>query len=94
MKFFLCLLALSLNTQAQTTSFNFERSKLDPTYDEPTLDGTDVPVEEINTAPSPVPQYEEALPGTIVPEEEAVDEKRPEKKTKRVKPYFQEEAAL
>lgn len=72
MKKLLFLLALgSFTCLAQNkTTFDFDRSKLDPTQEEPTLDGTEVPVEDINTAPSPVPEYEEeSLPGTIVPDE-------------------------
>jgi hypothetical protein len=67
--FVLSLCSFSLWSQNET-SFDFNRSKLDPTQDEPTLDGTRVPVEDINTAPSPVPEFEEeAFPGTIVPDE-------------------------
>jgi hypothetical protein len=66
--FLFSLFTFSLLAQNET-SFDFDRSKYDPTQDEPTLDGTRVPVEDINTAPSPVPEYEEALPGTIVPDE-------------------------
>ncbi len=63
------LLPLTLLAQYKT-SFDFNRSKFDPTEEEPTLDGTQVPVEDINTAPSPVPEFEEeAFPGTIVPDE-------------------------
>lgn len=80
--FLLCLISSAVMAQNKT-SFDFERSKLDPTQEEPTLDGTRIPVEDINTAPSPVPEYEEeALPGTIVPDE-GPKPARPRKKSSK-----------
>ena len=88
MKLFLCILTYSTLTYATQTNSNFERSKYDPTQEVPTMDGTQIPLEDFNTAPSPVPEFEEeALPGTIVPEEPSTDtelrQRRPKRKEKQ-----------
>ena len=83
-KFLFALTFISLSAWAnQEASYDFNRSKHDPTYEEPKLEGTQVPIEDINTAPSPVPEFEEeALPGTIVPDEGPKPEK-PRKKSSK-----------
>lgn len=82
MKVFLLLITLAIILAAKSMTSNFERSRLDPTVEEPLIEGTTVPVEDLNTAPAPVPEFEEeALPGTLVPGPE-VRKKSPPKKMK------------
>ncbi len=56
MKYLILFLITSFAFAQDVVRSTFDKSKLDPTEDEAKMKGTDTALEELNTAPSPVPR--------------------------------------